>query len=104
MAADDILGAHAAYERMPHFFTDQYDLGLEYVGHVGPCGDDRVVPRGDVPGRAFTAFCLKDGCVPAGMHVNDWDAMEPIRGIVAAGAIDPSALRDNHVPLDQLAS
>ena len=73
---------------MPYFYTDQYDLGMEYVGNVGPDGYDQVVLRGDVAGRVFTAFWVKDGRVVAGMHANDWDAIDPIRAIVAAGEVD----------------
>jgi 3-phenylpropionate/trans-cinnamate dioxygenase ferredoxin reductase subunit len=101
-AARNMLGFGEAYERLPYFFTDQYDLGMEYIGNVGPDGYDEVVLRGDVPGRAFTAFWLKDGSVVAGMHANDWDAIDPVRRIVAAGRVDLTALRDASVPLGQL--
>lgn len=102
VAARNMLGTEEAYVRLPYFFTDQYDLGMEYVGHVGADGYDEVVLRGDVPGRVFTAFWLTGGRVLAGMQVNDWDAMEAVRRIVAAGAVDIRALRDSRVPLDDL--
>jgi 3-phenylpropionate/trans-cinnamate dioxygenase ferredoxin reductase subunit len=101
-AARNMLGAEEAYDRLPYFYTDQYDLGMEYVGNVGPEGYDEVVLRGDGPGLVFTAFWLKDGRVLAGMHANDWDAMEPLRRIVTAGDVDLGALRDPGVPLDEL--
>ncbi len=100
--ARNMLGAEAAYDRLPYFFTDQYDLGMEYVGNVGPDGYDQVVLRGDVAGRVFTAFWVKDGRVVAGMHANDWDAIDPIRAIVAAGKVDLAALRDSSVPVSEL--
>lgn len=81
VAARTMLGQDEPYDRLPYFFTDQYDLGMEYVGSVGPDGYDDVVLRGDPAGR-FTAFWLKDGRVLAGMHVNDWDAIDPIRALV----------------------
>ena len=101
-AARNMLGVGEPYKRLPYFFTDQYDLGMEYVGSIGPAGYNEVVLRGDVRGRTFTAFWLKDETVLAGMHVNDWDAMEPIRQIVTAQNGDLTALRDAGVLLDQL--
>lgn len=83
-AAHNLAGAAEAYERLPYFFTDQYDLGMEYVGSVGPDGYDRVDIDGDLSGVAsdqgsFRAFWIKDGAVVAALHVNDWDASEVIR-------------------------
>jgi 3-phenylpropionate/trans-cinnamate dioxygenase ferredoxin reductase subunit len=101
-AARNMLGAGEPYERLPYFFTDQYDLGMEYVGSIGPEGYDEVVLRGDVQARVFTAFWLKNDTVLAGMHVNDWDAIEYIRQIVSAQKIDLTGLRDPGTPLDQL--
>jgi len=85
-AAANLLGADRAYDRLPYFYTDQYDLGMEYVGDVGPDGYDEVVLRGDVEGRVFTAFWARAGQVVAGMQVNDWDAMDRVREVVEAGA------------------
>jgi 3-phenylpropionate/trans-cinnamate dioxygenase ferredoxin reductase subunit len=98
-AARNLLGGHEAYERLPYFFSDQYDLGMEYVGNVGPDGSDEVVLRGDLEARVFTAFWVKDEMVVAGMHANDWDATDHIRGILDAGTVDLSMLRDPDVPL-----
>jgi 3-phenylpropionate/trans-cinnamate dioxygenase ferredoxin reductase component len=100
-AARVILGGDAPYERLPYFFTDQYDLGMEYVGSVGPDGYDEVVLRGDVEGRVFSAFWLKGGRVLAGMHANDWDMIDPIRGVVGQ-EVDRSRLADADVPLDEV--
>ncbi len=102
-AARNMLGAGEPYDRLPYFFTDQYDFGMEYVGHVGPDGYDEVVLRGDVDGRVFTAFWVRGGAVVAGMHANDWDAIDPIRRIVEAGTVDLRALRDTEVALTDLA-
>ena len=100
-AARTLLGTGTPYDRLPYFFTDQYDLGMEYVGDA--TGYDDVVLRGDVAGRVFTAFWLRRGAVVAGMHVNDWDAIDAVRQIVAAGDVDVRALRDPDVPLAELA-
>jgi 3-phenylpropionate/trans-cinnamate dioxygenase ferredoxin reductase subunit len=101
IAARNLLGDDTAYSRLPYFFTDQYDLGMEYVGSVGPDGYDEVVLRGD-PAAEFTAFWLKGHRVLAGMHVNDWDAIDPIRSIVGTD-VDPARLRDDSTDLAALA-
>jgi 3-phenylpropionate/trans-cinnamate dioxygenase ferredoxin reductase subunit len=103
-AARNLLGEAEAYDRLPYFFTDQYDLGMEYVGHVGPDGYDEVVVRGDPAARVFSAFWVRDARVVAGMHVNDWDAMDHIRRIVGTESTDIAALRDDRVPLPDLAA
>ncbi len=82
VAARNIAGGNETYDRLPYFFTDQYDLGMEYVGSVGPDGYDRVDLEGDTDaaaGGAFRAFWVKDGTVVAAMHANDWDASDAIR-------------------------
>jgi NADPH-dependent 2,4-dienoyl-CoA reductase/sulfur reductase-like enzyme len=104
-AAAVLLGSDEPYARQPYFFTDQYDLGMEYVGHVGREGFDELVVRGDLGGDLekdkVTSFWVKDGVVAAGMHVNDWDATDPIRALVGR-PLDPR-LRDADVPLADLA-
>ncbi|MGA9749037.1 MAG: FAD-dependent oxidoreductase [Nocardioides sp.] len=101
-AARVLLGEGAAYDRQPYFFTDQYDLGMEYVGHVDPAAADEVVVRGDTGGdRVFTAFWVKDGVVAAAMHANDWDAGDDIKAIVGTRP-DLGRLRDPGVPLGDL--
>jgi NADPH-dependent 2,4-dienoyl-CoA reductase/sulfur reductase-like enzyme len=100
-AARVMLGGDDPYERLPYFFTDQYDLGMEYVGSVGPDGYDEVVLRGDVEGRVFSAFWLRGGRVLAAMHANDWDLIDPIRGIVGR-EVDRARLADAAVPLDEV--
>ncbi|MFF4338892.1 NAD(P)/FAD-dependent oxidoreductase [Kitasatospora sp. NPDC001540] len=103
VAAASMLGKAAVYDRVPYFFTDQYDLGMEYTGYAEPGGYDRVVFRGDVAGREFLAFWLSGGKVLAGMNVNVWDVTDPIRELVRSGrAVDPERLADPAVPLDEL--
>jgi 3-phenylpropionate/trans-cinnamate dioxygenase ferredoxin reductase component len=101
-AARSMLGDDESYLRQPYFFTDQYDLGMEYVGHVGPNGYDELVIRGDFATRVTTAFWIKDNHVVAGMHTNDWDAIAPIRAWIGREATDN--LRDASIPLTDLAS
>jgi len=103
-AAKAMIGQEAIYDRVPYFFTDQYDLGMEYSGYVEPGAYDEVVFRGDVPGREFVAFWLGDGGrVLAGMNVNVWDVNDAIQAHVRSQeAVDPAALRDPDKPLDSL--
>jgi len=98
-----MLDQEAEYARLPYFFTDQYDLGMEYVGYVEPDGYDRLVTRGDPAGGEFIAFWLAGGRVLAGMNVNVWDVSDPIRALIESGAqVDPDALADPDTPLDSL--
>ncbi|MGB3303362.1 MAG: FAD/NAD(P)-binding oxidoreductase [Gordonia sp. (in: high G+C Gram-positive bacteria)] len=101
-AVANILGGNDEYSRMPYFFTDQYDLGMEYRGHTA--GETSVVTRGDVPGREFLAFWVSsDGIVQAGMNVNIWDAGDDIAALLAArNPVDPAKLADSSVPLADL--
>lgn len=95
--AKNLVGQPVAYEREPYFFTDQYDLGMEYVGHTGQGGYDDVIIRGDLGSRLFNVLWLHEGRVVAGMHVNDWDATKSLRAWVGQPATD--ALRDTTIPL-----
>ncbi|MCW3814036.1 FAD-dependent oxidoreductase [Micromonospora sp. DR5-3] len=110
-AARSMLGQQVEYDRLPYFFSDQYDLGMEYSGWVDPHGYDRVVFRGDpavVDGRApeFLAFWVSDGRVLAGMNANVWDVTGQIQALVRAGhrgrAVDLDRLADPQVPLGDL--
>ena len=86
---------------LPFFFSDQYDLGLEYRGLGSP--DDDVVIRGDLPGREFMAFWLRGGVVTAGMNVNVWDVGDQVEGLIRSRAtVDPDRLADSGVPLENL--
>ena len=103
VAAEAMRGGDAAYQRMPYFFSDQYDFGMEYSGYVEPDGYDEVVLRGDVGGREFLAFWIKDHVVLAGMNVNIWDATDAIQSLITSRVvIDPVKLADATVPLTQV--
>lgn len=102
-AARAMLGQDVAYDRVPYFFSDQYDLGLEYSGWAPPGSYDQVVIRGDAGKREFIAFWLKDHKVLAGMNVNVWDVTETVQELIRAGQpVDPDALADPSVRLDSL--
>src|SRR6185437_13467420 len=103
-AAKAMLGQEVSYDRVPYFFTDQYDLGMEYAGYVEPEGYDKVVFRGDVAGREFIAFWVgADGRVLAGMNVNIWDVNDQLMELVrTARPVDAAALANAETPLDSL--
>ena len=84
-AARSMLGQEVVYDRLPYFFSDQYDLGMEYTGYVPQGGYDRVVFRGDVGKRELIAFWLSAGRVLAGMNVNVWDVTDQIGQLILGG-------------------
>ncbi|MGW2661147.1 NAD(P)/FAD-dependent oxidoreductase [Nocardia tengchongensis] len=94
VAALTMLGKPAVYDKLPYFFTDQYDLGMEYTGYVAPQQQARVVVRGDLAGREFVAYWLDPGNrVLAGMNVNVWDVTDKIKELILGGeAVDPDTL------------
>jgi 3-phenylpropionate/trans-cinnamate dioxygenase ferredoxin reductase subunit len=103
VAAKTMLGQTASYDRLPYFFTDQYDLGMEYTGYTDPAGYEQVVIRGDTNTRVFIAFWLHDKRVVAAMNVNVWDVSEPIQELIRSGQqVDAATLADLDVPLVQL--
>jgi 3-phenylpropionate/trans-cinnamate dioxygenase ferredoxin reductase subunit len=102
VAARAMLGQDAVYDLVPYFYTDQYDLGMEYAGYVEPGHYDQVVFRGDVDRREFVAFWLGGGRVLAGMNVNIWDVNEVIAAIVRDGrTVDAGRLANPDVPLEE---
>ncbi|GGU42760.1 NAD(P)/FAD-dependent oxidoreductase [Lentzea flava] len=91
--AGSLLGLDEPYQKSPYFFTDQYDLGMEYRGLAGP--DDEVVVRGDLAARQFIAFWLRDGRLRAAMNVNVWDHGTALQALVDAQAtVTPALLRE----------
>jgi 3-phenylpropionate/trans-cinnamate dioxygenase ferredoxin reductase component len=99
VAVDGMLGESGEYQELPYFFTDQYDLGMEYAGYAPSY--QRVVFRGDKDAREFVAFWLDtDNRVLAGMQVNIWDALDDIKSLIRKkAAVDPDKLADPEVPL-----
>jgi 3-phenylpropionate/trans-cinnamate dioxygenase ferredoxin reductase subunit len=100
-AARNMLGRQIVYERVPFFFSDQYDLGLEYEGYAKDW--DQVVFRGEPSSRKFMAFFLRQGLLAAGMHVNTFGVRDTLAALVAAKRpLDPAALADPDVDLTSL--
>ena len=102
-AATSMLGQQVEYNRVPYFFSDQYDLGMECAGLPSPGAYDQVVYRGDADALEFIAFWLKEGRLVAGMNVNVWDVNDEIQGLIrAARPLDPARLADPAIPLPEV--
>jgi 3-phenylpropionate/trans-cinnamate dioxygenase ferredoxin reductase component len=102
-AGRSMLGAGVVYDRLPYFYTDQYDLGMEYTGHAPAGGYDTVVVRGDLAKREFVAFWTAAGRVVAGMNVNVWDVTGDIENLIRGRMpVDLAGLADPGVALDDL--
>ena len=102
-AAATIVGAEQPYDLLPYFFTDQFDLGMEYVGYVGSHGYDEVVVRGDLASRELIAFWRRAGRVVAAMNVNVWDVVDDTQALIRSRAVvDHARLADPQVPLADL--
>lgn len=102
-AARGMLGLDESYDDIPYFYTDQFDVGMEYSGYGPLTKDARVVYRGSRDGREFVAFWLREGVVVAGMNVNVWDVNEHVQALIRSGrAVDEARLTDESVPLESV--
>jgi 3-phenylpropionate/trans-cinnamate dioxygenase ferredoxin reductase subunit len=100
-AGANAVGRGEPYTRLPYFFSDQYDLGMEYVGYAD--ADDEVAVRGDLAGREFVAFYHRDGIIKAAMNVNVWDVGDDLRALIGAGRpVDLARLTDPDVALAEV--
>jgi 3-phenylpropionate/trans-cinnamate dioxygenase ferredoxin reductase subunit len=102
VAAAGMCGKPGEYDELPYFFTDQYELGMEYVGYAPSF--ERVVFRGDVAGREFVAFWIdSDDRVLAGMNVNIWDVLDDVKALIRSqNPVDIDKLTDPQSPLAEL--
>jgi 3-phenylpropionate/trans-cinnamate dioxygenase ferredoxin reductase subunit len=103
-----MAGQDVTYDPIPFFFSDQYDVGLEYAGYIPRDSGAELVLRGKPSGNEFMAFWVvpESGGVRvlAGMHVNVWDTIEAVQTLVRdRTVVDRDRLADPEVPLDQLA-
>ncbi|NUR72319.1 MAG: FAD-dependent oxidoreductase [Hamadaea sp.] len=102
-AARAMLGLPVPGDRLPFFFTDQYDLGAEYAGFAAPGDADELVIRGDLDRREFVAFWTRSGRVLAGMNVNVWDVTDDIQRLIRTRQpVDLGVLADASVPLSDV--
>jgi NADPH-dependent 2,4-dienoyl-CoA reductase/sulfur reductase-like enzyme len=102
-AAKSMLGQSVVFDEIPYFYTDQFDLGMEYSGYPTLTRDATVVLRGDVGKREFIAFWVFEGRVVAGMNVNVWDVNDDVQALIrSARTVDAARLADPTVPLAEV--
>jgi 3-phenylpropionate/trans-cinnamate dioxygenase ferredoxin reductase component len=98
-----LLGEAVSYDEIPYFYTDQFDLGMEYSGYGSLTPGADVVIRGNLAAREFIAFWVKEARVVAGMNVNVWDVNETVQQFIRTGiSVDSQRLADEAVPLQSL--
>jgi 3-phenylpropionate/trans-cinnamate dioxygenase ferredoxin reductase subunit len=102
-AGYSMLGQQTEYNRVPYFYSDQYDLGMECAGLPDPGSYDEVVYRGDSDTLEFIAFWLQERRLVAGMNVNVWDVNDDIQGLIrSARPLDPGRLANPGIPLTEV--
>jgi 3-phenylpropionate/trans-cinnamate dioxygenase ferredoxin reductase subunit len=103
VAANMVGDEPVPYDRPPYFFTDQFELGMEFIGYLEPGREYQSVARGELSSDHYSFFWLLDGRVAAGMHVNEWDNMNLIRRLVdQAPRVPASVLSDPQAELEEL--
>ncbi|MDJ0315198.1 FAD-dependent oxidoreductase [Arthrobacter sp. H35-D1] len=103
VAAKSMLGQTAVLDDIPYFYTDQFDLGMEYSGFGALAKDAEIVVRGSLEKREFVAFWVLEGRVVAGMNVNIWDVQEAIKALISSGrTVDTTKLADPETPLEDI--
>ena len=103
VAAKAMLGQDAVDVRPSYFFTDQYDLSMEYTGDIGPAGYDRVIFRRHTDSNEMIVFWLYEQRIQAGMNINIWDVADDIdRLIQSARPINADDLGNPAIPLATL--
>jgi NADPH-dependent 2,4-dienoyl-CoA reductase/sulfur reductase-like enzyme len=101
--AKSMLGQQVEYNRVPYFYSDQYELGMECSGLPLPGSYDQVLYRGDSTGLEFIACWLNAGRLVAGMNVNVWDVTGDIQSLIRSGRrLDPARLADPAIPLSEV--
>ncbi|MEV0822882.1 NAD(P)/FAD-dependent oxidoreductase [Nonomuraea rubra] len=83
VAARSMLGQEVVHDMLPYFYTDQYELGMEFSGDIE--GHDEIVYRGDPESMEFIVYWLRDRRVIAGMNVNVWDVVDDIQELIRSG-------------------
>ncbi|WP_231391821.1 NAD(P)/FAD-dependent oxidoreductase [Arthrobacter sp. 35W] len=103
VAARSMLGHNAVLNDIPYFYTDQFDLGMEYSGYGALAQDAELVVRGSLDSNEFIAFWLRGGKVVAGMNVNVWDVQDAIKDLIHSGrTVDTRRLADPAVALEEI--
>jgi len=100
VAGASLAGADVSFDDIPYFYTDQYDLGMEYSGYPPLTEGAEVIYRGDRLKREFIAFWMQGDRVVAGMNVNVWDVNEDVQKLIRAGRpVERARLVDESIAL-----
>ena len=103
VAAKAMLGQDAKLDVVPYFYTDQYDVSMEYWGYPTLAAGSVPAIRGTLEENSFMAFWLRDGAVVAGVSVNQQRVQKPVKALISGRVqVDADGLIDPSVPLDQL--
>jgi NADPH-dependent 2,4-dienoyl-CoA reductase/sulfur reductase-like enzyme len=103
VAAKAMLGQPAVLDAVPYFYTDQFDVSMEYSGFPTLAAGTAPVIRGSLGDREFIAFWQRDGKVVAGMTVNRPRNQKAIKALITSrSVVDPDRLKNPEVALDQL--
>jgi len=102
-AAKAMLDPQVSHDVLPFFFSDQYDAGMEYAGHVASVAEAQLVVRGELATREFVALWCVDGRVEAGMHLNVWDTIDDVQALIRSRRqLDPGRLADTSIALSDI--
>jgi 3-phenylpropionate/trans-cinnamate dioxygenase ferredoxin reductase component len=85
LAGRNLAGAGETYDRIPYFYSDQFDLSLSYLGHVSEWDELVIHGNQDLAESRFVAWYLHQGIPRAALIVNDWDATNPVREVIRRG-------------------
>ncbi|WEK40012.1 MAG: FAD-dependent oxidoreductase [Candidatus Brevundimonas colombiensis] len=103
VAARAIVGDPIAYDAIPWFWSDQYDLKLQTIGLL--TGHDAWVVRGDPASRSFSVVYLRGDVICAIDCVNAVkDYVQARKLIVEETSINRALLGDAGVPLKDIAA
>jgi 3-phenylpropionate/trans-cinnamate dioxygenase ferredoxin reductase subunit len=103
VAAKAMLDQDAVDVRPSYFYTDQYDLSMEYAGDIGPAGYDRVIFRRYADSRQVIVFWLYEQRIQAGMNINIWDVADEIERLIhSPRPVNAYDLADPAIPLTSL--
>ena len=103
VAARNMMGHRIAYDEPHWFWSDQFDVEIQYVGHA--TWWDQLVVRGSVEDRRFVAFYMDEGIVRGVVGMNRGRDVRRCMALVkAARPVDPEELMDEDVDLKRLAS
>lgn len=101
-AGRSLLGRGGPYTDPHWFWSDQYDVNLQYAGHAS--GSDELIVRGSLDDLDFCAFYLRDGLVRAAFGVDRGAEVMAAKELIAGQVRVPAGvLADSGADLAELA-